>query len=137
MNEVLAGLLEATFLFAPAILCLLVLCVWLGWRPVPPRGTRAGRFALAMPVTVLGVMALYLLGVTTGQAGSPPDGVWILLTPAAVFFVVGAAAVAGVYFGREAISIGRLIAAWVLSTFAVAALVIAVTAATAAFGIVP
>jgi len=118
VNEVAAGLLEGTFLLAPGILCLTVLSVWLGWRPVPPRGARGRRFAVALPVALAGVVGMYALGALNGGAGDFMDAVLILFVPAGVFFVVGTVAVAFTYFKREQLTILRLMVTWISTTLA-------------------
>lgn len=118
MNELTAGLLEGTFLLAPGILCLTVLSVWLGWRPVPQRGARGRRFAVALPVALVGVVGLYALGALNSGAGADTGVVLLLSVPAATFFVVGMVAVAVIYFRRERVSILRLMATWIFATMA-------------------
>jgi hypothetical protein len=112
VNEIAAGLLEGTFLLAPGILCLTVLSVWLGWRPIPPRGARGRRFAAALPVAL------------AGGAGDFMDAALILFVPAAVFFIIGLTAVAVTYFRREQLSILRLMATWIIATLAAFMLIV-------------
>jgi len=133
VGEVAAGLLEGTFLLAPGILCLTVLSVWLGWRPIPPHRARGRRFAVALPVTVIAVVGFYALGALNGGAGDFMDAVLILFIPAAVFFIIGAAAVAVTYFKRGQVSILRLMVTWILATLA-AFLLIVVGVSLFAFG---
>jgi hypothetical protein len=122
-NELVAGILEATILFAPAILSLTMLSVWLGWKPVPARVNRLRRLVAAICASAALVVGFYALGSTGGQAGTTTAEALVLLVPAGVFFVVGAGGVAFVYLRRDQIGILRLVVTWLLATFGTAMLV--------------
>ncbi len=125
MSEIALGIFEFTWIGAVALFGLIVLSVWLGWKP-GSRGDRAPRLRVAIPVVTLIVIGAYLallyvpIGGNTWFGGSDVVGIALwYLTPVAVAFTAGVVAMTIVYTRAERVGVARLTGVWVLATVAV------------------
>lgn len=133
-SDLLAGLMEATWLFAPAFLCLTLLSVWLGWPPVPARGLRGRRLLAALATATAGVVGLYTLAAASQLDNITTGELLVLLMPATFVYAVGAVAVTIAYLRRERITILRLVVTWALATIGAAILFVVIIGAIALVG---